>query len=897
MAQPATNKKTSASRPRKSTGTQQQHNTKPPRRRAVMAIICFLLGIFAFIGYFDAEPVFINFLTNFVRRIIGPGYFALPPALIMCSVILAFHKGRPVMLRSICTLSLTIVTGSLIHLFMRPPYTAFGELWSSGAEMLSGGIISGSIAELLIWLVGAVGATIAIICVAVVLGMIAFNATFSSINRAFRDRERREYVPEPELEPPPTTQYVAPHGVPAQTHGYQKRSVLTPLWKRKKIDIPIDERAPIQDHFVDDVDNKTVGANSSSDTLKKQTASIETIPESDDVIDDNVDASDLPEDLPIDIPFMDGRLPRKAPLIPPIIEELFDPIDPPPPVVSKKSNDAKPVKTPATAKKSKASAFDLPVDEPQPKSETKASAFDLALDSPQTSSDGSYVFPPLNLLSRGDPASRSDDSEVKANTERLEDAFESFGVHVNITNATRGPSVTRYEAALEAGVKLNKITGLADDIALSLGAVGVRIAAMPNRISTVGIEVPNKTISSVNLRDIIESKEFRSAESKLTFAIGMDITGDPIVGDVSKLPHMLVAGTTGSGKSVCLNSIILSILYKAAPDDVRFIMIDPKMVEFRVYNDIPHLLVPVVTDVKKAAGALQWATFEMMKRYTLFSEANARDIASYNKIVEKSSDEDAKPIPKIVVVIDELADLMMTAAKEVEESICRIAQMGRAAGIHLIIATQSPRADVITGLMKANIPSRIALKVSSALESRIILDSGHNADKLVGNGDMLYAPTGTSKPMRLQGTWVSDSEREQVIEFIMKSGETQYSEEVMGEIEKAATDKSSGDKSASDAGSGDYDDLLPQAVDVIFETNQASVSMLQRRLKLGYARAARIVDQMEELGVVGQFEGSKPRAILITREQWKQMQYVSGVAPVDQSQPDYVQSVSEQDEY
>jgi len=421
---------------------------------------------------------------------------------------------------------------------------------------------------------------------------------------------------------------------------------------------------------------------------------------------------------------------------------------------------------------------------------------------------------------------------------------------------------------------------------------------MPNRISTVGIEVPNKSISKVYLRDVIESQAFAGAKSKLTFAIGMNIAGDAIVGVVPKLPHMLVAGTTGSGKSVCLNSIILSILYKATPEEVRFIMIDPKMVELKAYNNIPHLLVPVVTDVKKAAGALQWATVEMMKRYSLFAETNARDIEGYNKAAGNAKEE-REPLPQIIVVIDELADLMMTAAKEVEESVCRVAQMGRAAGIHLIIATQSPRANVITGLMKANIPSRIAFKVASALESQIILDPGQNADKLVGNGDMLYAPTGSAKPMRLQGTWVSDKEREKVIEFIEKSGETQYSEEVISEIEKAAIMKTSGEKPEGDTTESDYDELLPQAVDVIFETGQASVSMLQRRLKLGYSRAARIVDQMEELGVVGSFEGSKPRNILITKDQWRQMQYVSGVAPPDKAIPEQELSVSDfnEDDY
>ena len=453
---------------------------------------------------------------------------------------------------------------------------------------------------------------------------------------------------------------------------------------------------------------------------------------------------------------------------------------------------------------------------------------------------------------------------------------------MGITAYTRGPTVTRYEAELEAGTKLSRITNLEDDIALALGAPGVRIAAMPNKIATVGIEVPNKVVSQVLLRDIIDSPEFKNSKSRLTFAIGKNISGEAIVGNIAKLPHLLVAGTTGSGKSVCLNSMILSILFKASPDEVKFIMIDPKMVEFKIYNGIPHLLVPVVTDVKKASGALQWAVVEMMKRYRYFSEANARDLASYNASLGDDPEGEAKPMPQIVIVIDELADLMMTAAKEVEESVCRIAQMGRAAGIHLVIATQSPRADVITGLMKANIPSRIALKVSSSLESRIILDAGGSADKLVGNGDMLFNPIGISKPIRVQGTWVSDSERENVVNFVKQQSAAEYSEDVINQIDKAAEEKDKG-KNGKSAGEesipDDYDELLPQAVDIVLDLGQASVSMLQRRLKLGYSRAARLVDQMEELGVVGPFEGSKPRQLLMTRQEWQERQYITGTAP------------------
>ena len=425
---------------------------------------------------------------------------------------------------------------------------------------------------------------------------------------------------------------------------------------------------------------------------------------------------------------------------------------------------------------------------------------------------------------------------------------------------------------LEKGVKLNKLTTAADDIALCLGASGVRIAAVPGKISVVGIEVPNRAVTTVSLREVIDSQDFNKAKSKSSFAVGKDIGGSCIVGNISKLPHMLIAGTTGSGKSVCMNSIIISLLYKASPDDVKLIMVDPKMVELGIYNGIPHLLIPVVTDPKKAAGSLQWAVTEMMRRYKSMSDAGVRDLESYNSIIE-NQEVDGKKLPQIVVIIDELADLMLVAAKEVEESICRIAQMGRAAGIHLVIATQRPSADVITGLMKANIPSRIAFAVASAMESRIILDT-QGAEKLVGRGDMLYAPIGNGKPKRVQGCYVSDSEVEAVASYVKSNYVTDYDQQVMEEIEKKAQQAGNKTAQADPEPNGDEldgDEMLPAAVDVILETGQASVSMLQRRLKLGYARAARIVDEMEEKGIVGPFVGSKPRAILITKEQWTAM--------------------------
>lgn len=397
--------------------------------------------------------------------------------------------------------------------------------------------------------------------------------------------------------------------------------------------------------------------------------------------------------------------------------------------------------------------------------------------------------------------------------------------------------------------------------------------------------MPNKIVNTVYAREVIDSPAFRSSKSKISFAVGKDISGNCIVGDIAKLPHMLIAGTTGSGKSVCMNTLIVSLLYKAKPDEVRLIMVDPKMVELGVYNGIPQLLIPVVTDPKKAAGALQWTVTEMMRRYRLMSEEGVRDLDSYNKAI--AGDPERQKLPQIVVVIDELADLMLVAAKEVEESICRIAQMGRASGIHLVIATQRPSADVITGLMKANIPSRIAFAVSSAMESRIILDTP-GAEKLVGKGDMLFAPLGQGKPKRVQGCFISDEEVQAVVNAVKAQSQSDYSAEVMEQIERRAEQSGKPDSGAAAQDTGEGDELLPAAVDVILETGQASVSFLQRRLKLGYARAARIVDEMEERGIIGPYEGAKPRQLLITREQWEQMQngtYAPPAPPVEDELP------------
>ena len=513
-----------------------------------------------------------------------------------------------------------------------------------------------------------------------------------------------------------------------------------------------------------------------------------------------------------------------------------------------------------------------------------------------------YLVPPFTLL---EPQPKEDErnvsQELKTSAEKLVDTLKSFGVQTTVTHISRGPSVTRYELQPASGVKISKITNLADDIALNLAATGVRIEAPIPGKSAVGIEVPNKNVSIVKMRSLVESREFQNAKSRLTVVLGVDITGKITLADLSKMPHLLIAGATGSGKSVCVNSMLVSLLYKASPDEVKLMLIDPKVVELGVYNGIPHLLVPVVTDPRKAAGALNWAVNEMLERYKTFAEHNVRDMHSYNRLVDRQNaglddtetveeaertfeedemlaqakadivnDEKPKEVHKlekmcqIVIVIDELADLMMAAPNEVEESICRLAQMARAAGMHLVIATQRPSVDVITGLIKANVPSRIAFAVKSQIDSRTILDSG-GAEKLLGKGDMLFSPIGTTKPIRVQGGFVDDDEVEKIVNFVKTNKVVEYDKEVIDEIEKNAV--LDGKTKDSENADGEIDPMIEQAIECVVEAGQASTSLLQRRLRVGYARAGRLVDDMEKMGIVGPHQGAKPRDVLMTRQQ------------------------------
>lgn len=474
-----------------------------------------------------------------------------------------------------------------------------------------------------------------------------------------------------------------------------------------------------------------------------------------------------------------------------------------------------------------------------------------------------YEFPTTDLLNTGKKTGKDyTNKELKEIAIKLQKTLASFSVDAKVTNVTRGPTVTRYELQPNTGVKVSKILNLSDDIALNLAAKSIRIEAPIPGKSAVGIEVPNKTTEIVYLREIIESEEFQEAGSKVSFCLGKSIDGNSFVADIAKMPHTLISGATGSGKSVCINTIIMSLLYKANPSEVKLILIDPKVVELGVYNGVPHLLIPVVTDPKKAAGALNWAVCEMIKRYNLFASKGVRDINSYNELLKTEGEEGV--LPQIVIIIDELADLMMVAPNEVEDAICRLAQMARAAGMYLIIATQRPSVDVITGIIKANIPSRIAFTVSSQVDSRTILDMA-GAEKLLGKGDMLFYPVGEAKPIRIQGAFVSDKEIEAVIDYIREHNKERYNEDIIESLEKNNAIR------ANENNNEEGDELLPEAIELAINMGQASASMIQRKFKVGYARAGRIIDQMEERGIISGYDGSKPRQALISKEEWAEM--------------------------
>lgn len=867
-------KATPASRSRKGNGGRKSVKA-PPKRPAYMPNVlargigtaaCLFLAILLLLGMFQVEAVAIDSLCKGVKGLVGYGFWVTAPVLLLIAYLLAFRREKPVKTRIWCAALIPLVMGALLHMTLSPySYSiapaSFSLLWRDGTHLFSGGVLGGFLGiSFATWFskIGAglmfVIALLALLCGALTITPARVQAYLRELreedddDRRYRgSREagenRREYPPE--------------KSVRRQSQG-------KPIHGRRQApDLPLDGPDPHEeplDTEADPVDTfrKRWGGE------KEPRRSFFTRKSRGKRPDEDLSPLGQEETAP---PAEEGD----APLFPPVRSQPEpEPPIPPEPILA---DAPKPLteKEPTPAQK---------------RAEIRREAAQVTQSVEQSLGEEpkQYEYPPLSLLTPpGNETAQAAHEELEDTQGRLDGILNSFGIDGRVTGAVQGPSVTRYEVALEQGVRLNKLTNLADDVALALGASSVRIAPVPGKISVVGVEVPNQVVTPVHIREVLGSDAFRRHRSGVAFSVGKDIGGNYIVGDCSKLPHMLIAGTTGSGKSVCINSLIVSLLYKSTPDQVRLIMVDPKMVELGGYNGIPHLLIPVVTDPKKAAGALQWAVTEMMKRYRLFAEASVRELTAYNTWADKQ--ENVPRMPKVVIVIDELADLMLVAAKEVEESICRVAQMGRAAGMHLVIATQRPSADVITGLMKANIPSRIAFAVASSLESRIILDT-MGAEKLVGKGDMLWFPLGSGKPLRVQGCFISDEEVAAVVNCVKQNSTADYDDEVIEQIEQHMAESEKGGKSLASGdrdGDEEQDELFPSAVDVVLELGQASTSMLQRRLKLGYARAARLIDQMEQEGIVGPFEGSKPRQLLITKEQWDQMREGGGATQPEEA--------------
>ena len=917
---PGTTKKTASSASR-STGTAKNASSRgtgtakragsrnetrtQPIRREVGAMVLLFLGIIAVIALFPSEGWLVDGWRALIGGLFGWGYYIAAFSILWGAYILGFHRGRPVRMRLVCVLLLPLVFGAFVHALWNDYDGAqLSRLWRAGCELSEhcGGVLAGLIGFVLRKALSRVGAFILLVAAFLLMTIEGLNLSLPAIVELIKKwlRERPKLFYEPQdasadevefideadrLNPEDylfpldgsspirrmkergakkqQTSKAAQTAQQAAGQAVIRRRMYDEAWEERKDKLfaamEIDDGAKM----------RVAAALREEQRASRERRTAEAVAKRNTKKDKPAAEPKKPAETGVIVPFgaaEKGNSPAPA--------DFTKDVEP---VSLKEAAQIAGVELNSADMDAGAAA---PAAEKKEKIDKDAEAALVAQEIADADAGDKpeYIFPDLSLLNRSKPGSGADMSDVDDSEARLEAAIRSYGVGATITGVIRGPSITRYELKLDQGVKLNKITNLAGDIALSLGVSGVRIAPIPDKISTVGVEVPNRVKQTVWLGDVIDSDEFRNAKSKLSVSMGKDISGNVIIGNIAKMPHVLIAGTTGSGKSVCINSIILSLLYKSTPDEVRMIMIDPKMVELGIYNGMPHLYVPVVTDPKKAAGALQWSVVEMLKRYRLFSEVGVRDLAGYNAVLTQN---EQPTLPQVVIIIDELADLMMVASKEVEESICRVAQMGRAAGMHLVVATQRPSADVITGLMKANIPSRIAFAVASSLESRIILDQ-QGAEALVGSGDMLYSPIG-KKPTRVQGAFVTDEEREEIINFVKHQAEAVYSDEILAEIEKASADKS--DKGGSEkedaAPQSDYDELLPQAVEVIFETNQASVSMLQRRLKLGYSRAARLIDQLEEVGVVGPYVGSKPREIMITKQQWQEMQYAQGTAPVD----------------
>lgn len=886
-------RKTTSSSRSKATQEKQEKNAGD---RVLWSAILFALGVLILAFTVVKGESAWNSIHNIFLGMFGFSVFLVPIILIYVSVMIAMDKTHQAVEGKViqCFIIIFLLSAfvQIVSSSALPEGNLFEEiiptLYAEGKQLRGGGVFSVILAVPLLMLFKKTGATIIISLLIFVFIMIFANKTvldlIKLIKRGFAaaNAARDEYVPVEDdgFVPPPGAKKAAAEKKAAKAAAKSAKEV-------PNADVPTEVVKEKSKNFNVDIPMPK-GKKGTAAEVKKEDLPFDPDEPQKELTEEEKFAQTLPQH-PVAAPPKVSENASKAAVekIQNASGELDD--------IIKKA--AAPKKSGISAAVGTAAAVGAAVNAAAPKKGTPVKQSTLAsnkiqtddeLDMPETLTAAdiqheiaeqavetvTYTFPPIDLLKSVDNEANAEEAgaEMRANADTLVNTLKSFGVQTRIVDIHRGPTVTRYELQPSAGVKISKITGLADDIALNLAAAGVRIEAPIPGKAAVGVEVPNRVKDIVTIREMIESPEFAANKSKLSFVVGKNIDGDIMIGDIAKMPHLIIAGTTGSGKSVCTNSIIMSILYNASPDEVRLVLIDPKMVEFKVYDGIPHLLIPVVTDPRKAAGALSWAVQEMLKRYKLFADYNVRDHGGYNEMAAET--EGVEPLPKIVIVIDELADLMMAAANEVEDSICRLAQMARAAGMHLIIATQRPTVDVITGLIKANIPSRIALTVSSQVDSRTIIDTA-GAEKLLGHGDMLYYPQGIPKPVRIQGCFASTKEVEAVVEFIKSGGTVEYSNEIIEEIEKNMPvpkgEKPSGDTAAP---SGDGD-IIDQAVEVLIDAGQASVSYLQRKLKLGYARAARVMDELEELGVVGPYEGSKPRSVLVTREMWAQRKLIN----------------------
>ena len=810
----AAKKKSGKSRAGSATATKIQNSSARKEavqgRRQLLSVIWFAVAVFLLcVVFIPGQNVWLA-IHNFIFGVFGVTAYFYPFLLGFVAVLFAMDKiGGSMNAKVIESGILVILVGAAVDIFTK--HNAALTFWQhltaaykSGSHLKSGGFLGALVGHPLYLAFGKTGAAITAILLIFVFLMIITGTTLMSL---FRTMAR----PVKSISEQAENAYQA--RLERESEEAQSGKQLKVI-KGFNVDIPVDdipEKRNIPKTSLDEKQRKVVSA-------------------------------------------YYGETPESEPESPAATEP------------EEKTDDIKPeIETALKAAKTEAEAEKRDIPPEKAAEPTKPAEFSVPEKETEPKTEG-YSYPPLSLLNKSkatDTAALS--AELDHTAEHLVETLKSFGVETRIVDISRGPTVTRYELQPCAGVKISKITNLADDIALNLATAGVRIEApIPNK-AAVGIEVPNKASAVVGVRGILESPAFINAKSKLTVALGRDIGGNVVVTDIAKMPHGLIAGATGSGKSVCINSIIISLLYKATPDEVKLLMIDPKVVELGIYNGIPHLLVPVVTDPRKAAGALGWSVTEMERRYKMFADRGVRDLAGYNKFVENLGDPEVQKMPHIVIIIDELADLMMTAPNEVEDSINRIAAKARAAGMHLIIATQRPSVDVVTGVIKANIPTRIAFAVSSQIDSRTILDSA-GAEKLLGRGDMLFSPVGSTKPNRIQGCFVSDEEVEAVVDYIKSDHTVDYDDDVMVEIERqAAIEKKQKTGLPEDGPEGDP--MLDEAIKVVVENGMASTSLLQRKLKLGYARAARIVDEMEQRGVVGPYEGSKPRKVLISKEQ------------------------------